>query len=116
MYLGQLSTFHADECRPGRFLMLKKVILALAVLGLFGMSVETASAHGWGHGSSCYGPYYGGYGGGFYRPYYGVGYGGYAGYSPYAFRGPSPYFGRPYGYPGFGGYGYGRGFGVSFGF
>ena len=91
--------------------MLKKVILALAVMGLVGAAAGTASAQGYGRGGYCYGPrYYQSY-----RPYS-------AGY--YSYRGPSSYFGPRYGYGyggyrgygGYGGYGGRSGFSLYIGF
>jgi defect-in-organelle-trafficking protein DotC len=97
--------------------MLKKLVLLLALLGLFGAAADTASAHGYGRGSYCYRPYYGGYGGGYIQPFYGA-YGSYAGNGFYGFRSPSTVFGPSYGYgyAPYGGYGYGRSFSASFGF
>lgn len=97
--------------------MLKKVILALAVMGLFGTFAATASAHGYGRGYGCRPYSYGSYGR-YYRPSYARPY--YGGF----YRGPSSYFapgysGR-YGYGGYGGYyggyGYGSGISVTLGF
>ena len=94
--------------------MLKKVILALAVVGLFGATDTTASARECGcghcghHGAYYgHGGYYGGYGGPYRRGFH---------------RDPSTYFMPPQGYgyyygghPGFGGYGYGWGVGTALG-
>jgi hypothetical protein len=79
--------------------MLKKLILALAVMGLIGAAAGTVSARGHGYrgGGYCHRPHYHHHHA--YRPYYGGAY----------YRGPSSYFGPGYGYRGFGGYygGYG---------
>src|SRR5688572_26985206 len=99
--------------------MLKKLLLAVAVMGLFGAAAGTASARGYGgygRGGHCYRPhhhhaYYPSYGGAYYRgpsSFYGPRYG-YRGYGGYGYGG--------YGYGGYGGYGYGRsGVSISIGF
>ena len=100
--------------------MLKKLILAVAVMGLIGAATSTASAQWYGRGGYCPSPYYHNS----YRPSYGGVY----------YRGPSTYFGPSYGYGGYrgfrsyggyggyggygyGGYGYGRsGISIRIGF
>jgi hypothetical protein len=80
--------------------MLKKLILAVALIGLFGATAGTASAQGYGRRAYCPRPYYHNS----FRPSYG---------GVYGYRGPSTYFGPEYGfrtnsgYRGYGGYGYG---------
>lgn len=90
--------------------MLKKLILAVAVMGMIGVAAESASAHGFGRRAYCGRPYYHNS----FRPSYG---------GVYGYRGPSSYFGPRYGfrsyggYPWYGGYGYGgSGIAIRIGF